>query len=169
VQIGYIMKTRGIDSSFLISIAVGTGALFAALGAYATRFMLRIPAFLTLAIGMLMLGVGIIITASSETYNFILMGAWIQQIGGGIMLPVAINFAVSGVPQLLRGRMSGAWWFFYFVASFSCPLVISFAVKVTDDIFAGTRLIGFGGLSACLVLIVIYFLTRNRTTAAAQS
>lgn len=128
VQIGYIMTGRGINSTLMISVAVGAGAVTSALGALTSRILIDKPRFLVLAAGMLLLGVGIITMATGESFNVILTGALIQQFGGGLMLPVAINFAVSGVPQLLRGRIVGTWWFFYFVATFMCPIIVRSSV-----------------------------------------
>jgi hypothetical protein len=71
------------------------------------------------------MGIGLIVIALGATLPVITAGVVIHQFGGGIMLPTAMNYALSRLPAESQGRGTGVWWSAYFIAQFITPLSVT--------------------------------------------
>jgi MFS family permease len=127
--------------SALASIAVPFGAiLFKLVSKKDTRIQFAVLFFLV--------GLGLIFIGSSINVQTVIAGAWIQQLGGGMAVPVLIAWSLRKVPAEFRGRGMGFWTSGFFLGQFISPLVVSAVKSVTGDLLVA--FIVFGVI--CLVI-----------------
>jgi MFS family permease len=90
--------------------------------------------------------------------------AGINQVGGGMLLPTLLTWAVSRLPFEIRGRGTGIWTATFALGQFACnnaaiPLIMGF----TGGIIATIGVLGW----ACLAAALLALLLRFRATAEA--
>lgn len=123
IQVPFILTERGVDSSALIgrlaSIAMFANPLGALLFALIPwRYVPK------LTLSFLLLSCGFFIISLSATWQPVVAGAFIANLGAGMILPTLITWALSTISPEQRGRGTGAWQAASFLGQFLSPLII---------------------------------------------
>lgn len=125
VELGYLLQLHGITAPSVGSNITGLSLVLGGLGALASRWMTHISFGRVLALAMATIGIGLLVMAGGHGPVIIGVGMTIAELGGGLMLATGCTFAVSIAPPADRGLFSAAWWFFYMLAQFAVPLLMT--------------------------------------------
>jgi len=142
-ELAFVLFGRGIQSPGMIGLTIAIGTLAVPVGTLTSRRLTRMPIGRVLSAAMVLMGIGLIVIALGATLPVITAGSIIHQFGGGIMLPTAMNYALSRLPVESQGRGTGVWWSAYFIAQFLTPLSVT-AVSA-----------GLGTLAAALLAFAV--------------
>jgi MFS family permease len=123
VQLGFLLTQRGYSSPRLIGMGAAISALAFPVGAVIFR-VLRVPVAAKLALSFAFSAAGFFIIALSQSYSVTILGATVNGLGSGIVLPTLITWALSTLPPQVRGRGTGAWQTAMFLGQFISPLII---------------------------------------------
>ena len=154
IQVPFILTERGMTSSSLIgrwaSIAMFANPLGALLFAIIPwRYVSK------LTLSFLLLSCGFFIISLSSAWHPVVAGAFIANLGAGMILPTLITWALTTISPEQRGKGTGAWQAASFLGQFLSPLIIlglkgltgslSVAVLVYAILCCLFGLIAFGG------------------------
>jgi MFS family permease len=113
--------------SAIASIAVPFGAiLFRLISKKNIQFQFAILFFLV--------GLGLVFIGLAFNIQTVVAAAWIQQLGGGMAIPVLIAWSLRKVPAEFRGRGMGFWTSGFFLGQFISPLLVSAVQGLTGDL-----------------------------------
>src|ERR1019366_7715800 len=94
VQLGFLLTQRGYASPRLIGMGAAISALAFPVGAVIFR-VLRVPVAAKLALSFAFSAAGFYIVALSHTYSVTILGATVNGLGCGMVLPTLITWALS--------------------------------------------------------------------------
>jgi MFS family permease len=157
VQHGRIFGDMGANSPARISILVTLASMGTILGGYLfKRFpaasMQSLIAFSLLAYGIAYIGV-----AWAPNVNIGLPLDALGQVGGGILLPTLIAWALGKYAFEHRGRGMGLWGGAFFLGAFVSPPVLSLVGRFAPNFLASVGAVGV----LCLMLAAALYLTRK--------
>jgi MFS family permease len=124
-ELAFVLFGRGFQSPSVIGLTIALGTLAVPVGTLTSRRLTRMPVGRVLAASMVLMGIGLIVIGLGPTLPVIAAGTLVHQFGGGIMLPTAMNYALSRLPPESQGRGTGVWWSAYFIAQFITPLSVT--------------------------------------------
>jgi MFS family permease len=123
VQLGFLLTLRGYSSPKLIGLGSGISSLAVPAGAILFRVLrIRVAGKLALSFGFS--AAGFFILALAHTYAMTIVGAAVNGLGSGIILPCLITWALSTLGPKVRGRGTGAWQSSMFFGQFLSPIII---------------------------------------------
>lgn len=125
VELAFLLKLHGAAAPSIAANVTAISLVLAPLGAMLARKMTHIPVGLVLSISMIAMGMGLVVMAVGRNVPVITAGMVIQQMGGCLMLVTGLAYIISLAGVENRGVYSGTWWFFYMVAQFLTPLLMS--------------------------------------------
>jgi MFS family permease len=164
VQLGFILTERGYSSPRLIGMGAALSSLAVPVGAILFR-VLRIPVGGKLAISFTFSSIGFFVIAYSHSYTPIIIGAAINGVGSGMVLPTLITWALSKLPPEVRGRGTGAWQGSFFFGQFASPLIILGLIRVSGSLSYAVLTYAVLCALAGAVAVVLLF----RTSAASSN
>jgi MFS family permease len=124
-ELAFVLFGRGIQSPSVIGLTIAIGTLAVPVGTLTSRRLTGLPVGRVLSAAIVIMAIGLIVIALGATLPVITAGVIIHQFGGGIMLPTAMNYALSRLPAESQGRGTGVWWSAYFIAQFITPLSVT--------------------------------------------
>jgi MFS family permease len=95
-----------------------------------------------------LIGLGLICIGLAVNIPTVVAGAWIQQLGGGMAIPILIAWGLKNVPPQYRGRGMGFWTSGFFLGQFISPLVVSALRNMTGSLLSTFIVCGI----ICLIL-----------------
>jgi MFS family permease len=158
-ELAFVLFGRGIQSPGIIGLTIAIGTLAVPVGTLTSRRLTRLPVGRVLAAAMVLMGVGLIVIAAGKSLPVMTAGVIVHQFGGGIMLPTAMNYALSRLSPESQGRGTGIWWSAYFIAQFLTPLSVTLMTLSLGTLSAA--LIGFA-VACFLFCLPVLLLTRTR-------
>lgn len=158
-ELAFVLFGRGFQSPGIVGLTIAIGTLAVPVGTLASRRLTHLPVARVLAAAMSLMGAGLIVIALGKSLPAITAGVIVQQFGGGIMLPTAMNYALSQLSPESRGRGTGIWWSAYFIAQFLTP--ISVTVMTTSVGSLPAALVGFA-IACFLFCFPVLLLTRAK-------
>ena len=156
VQHGRIFGDMGVDSPARISILVTIASLGTIVGGYLFKRFSGASMNSMLALSLLAYGLAYIGVAWAPNVNIGLPLDALGQIGGGIMLPTLIAWALGKYAFEHRGRGMGLWGGAFFLGAFVSPPALSLVGQFTPTFLAS---VGAAGV-LCLVLSALLYLLR---------
>lgn len=121
--------------SAIASVAVPIGGLLFRLIAHKSSQFQFACLFALIGIGLIGIGLG----WSIET---VVASAWLQQLGGGMAIPILISWGLSHVPPEFRGRGMGFWTSGFFLGQFISPLIVSAVRGITGSLLSAFIVLG---------------------------
>lgn len=94
----------------------------------------------------------------------LIVGAVLNCLGTGLLLPSLLTIAMSKLDFADRGRGTGLWTASFFIGQFICPLVLIAAKSVLGTLAAA---VGLLGLASVFVAAGLFLTTRRRTAVVA--
>ncbi|MFE6338493.1 MFS transporter [Streptomyces sp. NPDC057798] len=154
VEMSFLMDDLGVESTGMVGAATALASaatvlgsvLFTKLGDHSRR---RLPAlFLLCALGFLLMG-------ATDHLALLIIGAVVNCVGTGLLLPSLLTLALSRLDFADRGRGTGLWTAAFFLGEFLCPLALLAAQGVLGTLASAVLLLGLLTLlmSAALMLL----------------
>ncbi|MGW0598935.1 MFS transporter [Streptomyces sp. NPDC002776] len=154
VEMSFLMDDLGVQSTAMVgavtalaSAATVLGSvIFTKLGDHTRR---RLPAlFLLCAVGFLLMG-------ATDHLALLIIGAVVNCVGTGLLLPSLLTLALSRLDFADRGRGTGLWTAAFFLGEFLCPLALLAAQGMLGTLASAVLLLGLLTLlmSAALMLL----------------
>ncbi|MFD5406156.1 MFS transporter [Streptomyces griseorubiginosus] len=157
VEMSYLLDDLGVKNSGVIGLATAVSSAATVGGAITFARLKRAPApMLPTALGLCAVGFGVMFLAGSAP--LLVVGAVINCVGTGMLLPALLTSAMSRLAFEDRGRGTGLWTAAFFGGEFVCPLVL-LAVESAVGTLAGA--VGVLGLATALVSAGL-FVARHR-------
>jgi MFS family permease len=150
VQLGFLLTERGFASSRLIGFAAAISALATPAGAILFR-VLRIHISAKLALSFALSAAGFFVVAISRSYGMTVVGATINGLGSGIILPALITWALATLPPHVRGRGTGAWQSAMFFGQFISPLIMLALARLLGTLSLGVLAYAIFCSIACVI------------------
>ncbi|HEY8981219.1 MAG TPA: MFS transporter [Streptomyces sp.] len=123
VEMSFLLDDMGVSDTGVIGLATAASSAAVVIGAAVFARGDRSPqAWLPSAFGLSALGFAVIWLAPNPVA--LTVGAVVNCLGSGIMLPSLLTLAMSKLHYADRGRGTGLWTGAFFLGQFLCPLVV---------------------------------------------
>ena len=124
LQMGGFLAARGLTSSAQIGLCIAIASIGNPIGSFSFRY-LRTLRFAPLLAGSTALSAaGLLVAALVPGVPALVIGAFINQLGCGVLCPLTMATVLRLAPIHRRGTSGGSWSSFFFVGQFFSPLVI---------------------------------------------
>lgn len=158
VQHGRIFGDMGVESPARISILVTLASMGTILGGYLFKRLTKASMQAMLSLSLLAYGVAYIGVARAPSVAWGLPLDALGQVGGGILLPTLIAWALGKYAFEHRGRGMGLWGGAFFLGAFVSPPALSIAGQFTPSFLASVGAVG----ALCLLLSAVLYFTRSK-------
>ena len=164
VEMAFLLDDMGVSNSGVIGLATAITSAAIVVGSATFAKAGRSPqAWLPTAFGLCALGFAVVWLAPNPVV--LTLGAVINCLGGGIMLPSLLTLAMSKLEYADRGRGTGLWTGSFFLGQFFCPLV---ALALTSAVGTLANAMGVLALAATAATAALGLVARRRTAAVPE-
>jgi MFS family permease len=125
IQLSFILTERGVTDSKTIGLGCAAAVLFMPLGSVLFK-LVRLPVAGKLTVSFTLSAVGFFVLALSHSFLFTEVGAAINGLGSGMVLPTLITWVLSKLTHEVRARGTGIWQTAVFLGQFLSPLIVLF-------------------------------------------
>ncbi|MFC8593031.1 MFS transporter [Streptomyces atroolivaceus] len=159
VEMSYLLDDLGVDSTGVIGAVTAIASAATVVGSLVftrltDRPRRRLPGlFLLCAAGFLVMG-------TADSLPLLMVGAVLNCVGTGLLLPSLLTLAMSRLDFADRGRGTGLWTAAFFLGEFLCPLVLLGGQEFLGDLASA---VGLLGLVTLLVSAALLPFTRRTT------
>jgi MFS family permease len=160
VQHGRIFGDMGVASPERISVLVTIASLGTVVGGYLFKRLAGVSIALRLASSMALYGLCYLGVAWAPDASIGLPLDALGQVGGGLLLPALIAWALQHYRFEHRGRGMGLWGGAFFLGQFLSPPLVALIGGVAGSFLASVAVIGATCLFVALLLTVSYFMKR---------
>jgi MFS family permease len=160
VEMSYLLDDLGVENSGVIGLATAIASAATVGGAVTFARLKRSPEpMLPAVLAVCSVGFGVMFLAGNAP--LLVVGAVVNCVGTGMLLPALLTSAMSRLAFEDRGRGTGLWMAAFFGGEFVCPLVLLAGESAVGSL-AGA--VGVLGLAAALVAAGLAA-ARRRATA----
>ncbi|WP_405867716.1 MFS transporter [Streptomyces sp. NBC_01515] len=160
VEMSYLLDDLGVENSGVIGLATAIASAATVGGAVTFARLKRSPdPMLPAVLALCAVGFGVMFLAGNAP--LLVVGAVVNCVGTGLLLPALLTSAMSRLAFEDRGRGTGLWMAAFFGGEFICPLVL-LAGKSAVGSLAGA--VGVLGLVAALVAAGLWASRRRAGT-----
>ncbi|MEV6507707.1 MFS transporter [Streptomyces sp. NPDC051642] len=164
VEMSYLLDDLGVENSGVIGLATAIASAATVAGAVTFARLKRSPdPMLPAVLALCAVGFGVMFLAGNAP--LLVIGAVINCMGTGLMLPALLTSAMSRLAYEDRGRGTGLWMAAFFGGEFVCPLVLLGGESAVGSL-AGA--VGVLGLVAALVAAGLWASRRRTATIRPQ-
>ncbi|MFD3373968.1 MULTISPECIES: MFS transporter [unclassified Streptomyces] len=147
VEMAYLLDDLGVENTGVIGMATAIASAATVAGAVTFARLKRSPdPMLPAVLALCAAGFGVVFLAGNAP--LLVVGAVINCLGTGMLLPALLTSAMSRLAFEDRGRGTGLWMAAFFGGEFVCPLVL-LALESAVGSLAGA--VGVLGLAAAVV------------------
>ena len=147
VEMSYLLDDLGVENSGVIGLATAVASAATVGGAVAFARLKRSPDPMLPAV-LALCAAGFAVVFLADSVPLLVVGAVINCLGTGMLLPALLTSAMSRLAFEDRGRGTGLWTAAFFGGEFVCPLVLLAGESAVGSL-AGA--VGVLGLAAALV------------------
>jgi len=160
VEMSYLLDDLGVENSGVIGLATAAASAATVGGAVTFARLKRSPdPMLPAVLALCALGFGVMFLAGNAP--LLVVGAVINCVGTGLLLPALLTSAMSRLGFEDRGRGTGLWMAAFFGGEFVCPLVLLAGESAVGGL-AGA--VGVLGLAAAVVAAGLWASRRRAGT-----
>jgi MFS family permease len=154
VQMPFLLRTIGVESSTAAGIVVAAASLTAAIGsAWFARLRRSNNVLAVYAWAFGVMAAGYALAGLAGSYAGVLAGAAVAGIGVGLFFPNSNLWVLALAPPALRGRLAGGLTSAIFLAQFCSPLLVHPLVAATSLAGAFTIAAAVMGLAAAVLAL----------------
>jgi len=153
VEMSYLLDDLGVTSTGVIGLATAIASAATVGGAILFARLRRSPEpLIPAALAVCAVGFGVMFLAGSAP--LLVIGAVINCVGTGMLLPALLTSAMSRLAFEDRGRGTGLWTAAFFGGEFVCPLILLAGESVVGSLAGAVGVLGVatalvaGGLPA---------------------
>nr|WP_308807645.1 MFS transporter [Pseudoduganella dura] len=162
VQHGRIFADMGVASPERISILATIASMGTVIGGYLFKRFAGVPVNLWLACSLAAYGVCYIGVAWAPNLALGLPLDALGQVGGGLLLPALVTWALAHYGFEHRGRGMGMWGGAFFLGQFLSPPLVTLIGQFTSGFLASVAVIGAACLAAAAAIIAAHRLQSNQ-------
>ncbi|MFE1837786.1 MFS transporter [Streptomyces sviceus] len=163
VEMAFLLDDMGVSNTAVIGLASAGSSAAIVIGAVVFTRSGRSPRdWLPTAFALCTLGFTVIWLAPDPVV--LTLGAVINCLGGGIMLPSLLTLAMSLLDFEDRGRGTGLWTGSFFLGQFICPLVV---LALASAVGTRANALGVLALAGAAATVALGLAARRRRTQAA--
>ncbi|WP_327348309.1 MFS transporter [Streptomyces europaeiscabiei] len=152
-EMSYLLDDLGVESTGVIGLATAGASAATVAGAITFARLKRSPdPMLPAVLAVCAAGFGVMFLADS--IPLMVVGAVINCLGTGMLLPAVLTSAMSRLKYEDRGRGTGLWTSAYFGGCFVCPLVLLAVESVVGTLAGAVGLLGLATAAIALGLLV---------------
>ncbi|WP_406497559.1 MFS transporter [Streptomyces sp. NBC_01604] len=161
VEMSYLLDDLGVTATSAIGLATAIASAATVAGAITFAKLRGAPApRLPLVFALCAAGFAVMWLANSAP--LLIVGAVLNCLGTGLLLPSLLTISMSRLDFADRGRGTGLWTASFFIGQFICPLVLIAAESALGTLAAAVGLLGLASAAVAAGL----FLTARRSAAA---
>lgn len=162
VEMSYLLDDLGVENSGVIGLATAIASAATVGGAITFARLKRSPdPLLPAVLALCAVGFGVMFLAGNAP--LLVVGAVVNCVGTGMLLPALLTSAMSRLSFEDRGRGTGLWMAAFFGGEFVCPLVLLAGEAAVGSLAAA---VGTLGLASALVAAALWATARSRDRAA---
>ena len=162
VEMSFLLDDMGVTNTGVIGLASASSSAAIVIGAIIFTKAGRAPqSWLPTAFGLCAVGFAVVWLAPNPVV--LTLGAVINCLGGGIMLPSLLTLAMSKLDFADRGRGTGLWTGSFFLGQFVCPLVV---LALTSAVGSTANSMGVLALSGAIASAALGLAARRRSPLA---
>jgi MFS family permease len=136
-------------------------------GALVYRWLHRRSIGVLLAIAGALIGLGEIVLGVATDVRGVILGALVQQLGAGMVIPALLAWGQALLPLEQRGRGMGIWATAFFTGTFLCPPLVTWVGSLSGGL--RPAMIAMGLLSFAAALLALLLLRGRRAGIDSQS
>jgi MFS family permease len=146
VHLGYLLNGLGIRSTKTTGLIAGLAAVTKVIGTlvFHRLFIIGFTTSRLLALSCASSGAGLLIVAAGTTINEVALGALINGLGGGLLVPTLLTWNMRTLPLERRGLGTGTWTAFMFLGQFVNPIVVLALAGTAGGRAGAVHIIGLG-------------------------
>lgn len=142
LNIATILANRGAGSSTNVGLVQAATSLAYIAGAFLYRRLHVRTIGTLLGISGGLIGAGMIIIGLTTSYWGAVVGATVQQLGGGMVIPALLAWGQARLPFDQRGRGMGIWATSFFAGAFLCPPILSAVAEAAGGLAPAILMMG---------------------------
>ncbi|WP_327712774.1 MFS transporter [Streptomyces sp. NBC_00464] len=162
VEMSFLLDGLGVDSTGGIGAVTAVASAATVLGSVLFTRLTGRPRH-HLPFVLLLCATGFLLMAMSDSLPLLIVGAVVNCVGTGLLLPSLLTLAMSRLDFADRGRGTGLWTSAFFLGEFACPLILLGGKEALGDLSSAVGALGL----ATLLLSGAPLLLAHRTPAAA--
>ncbi|MFD6171126.1 MFS transporter [Streptomyces coeruleorubidus] len=163
VEMSYLLDDLDVTATSVIGSATAIASAATVAGAIAFAKLRGAPGpRLPLVFALCAAGFAVMWLADSAP--LLIVGAVLNCLGTGLLLPSLLTIAMSRLDFADRGRGTGLWTASFFIGQFICPLVLIAAASALGTLAAA---VGLLGLASAVVAAGLFLTARRRAAAVA--
>ena len=122
LQLGRFLEARGVTSSSTIGLLIALAGLGNPIGSFSFRHLRTAPFAVLLGGSTALSGLGLLLAALWPGAPALVFGAFINQLGCGMLCPLTMAAILRIAPAHRRGASGGGWSTAFFVGQFFSPM-----------------------------------------------
>ncbi|MDX2556453.1 MFS transporter [Streptomyces stelliscabiei] len=163
VEMSYLLDDLDVTATSVIGLATAIASAATVAGAV-TFAKLRGAPGPRLPLVLALCAAGFVVMWLADSAPLLIVGAVLNCLGTGLLLPSLLTIAMSKLDFADRGRGTGLWTASFFIGQFICPLVLIAAKSALGTLAAA---VGLLGLAAAVVAAGLFLTARRRAAAVA--
>ncbi|MDQ0716797.1 MFS family permease [Streptomyces luteogriseus] len=144
VEMSYLLDDLGVESPGVIGVATAIASAATVGGAVTFARLKRSPdPMLPVVLAVCAVGFGVMFLAGNAP--LLVIGAVVNCVGTGMLLPALLTSAMSRLAFEDRGRGTGLWTAAFFGGEFVCPLVLLAGESAVGSLAGAVGVLGLAG------------------------
>ena len=143
LHIARVFDMRGAGSSTSIGLIQAATSIMYIVGALLYRRLHNRSVGQLLGLAALLVGTGQVIIGFGGTWQIVAIGAAVQQLGGGIIIPALLAWGQAILPLEQRARGMGIWATAFFTGTVLCSPFVSLVSQLSGGLLAAMTVLGF--------------------------
>ena len=165
LNVATVLGAQGAGSSTKIGLIQAATSLAYIAGAFLYRGLHTRSIGVLLGLAGALIGIGMVVIGLSTSYEQAAIGATIQQLGGGMVIPALLAWGQAILPFEQRGRGMGIWATAFFAGAFVCPPIVSAIAAASGGLQPAILVMS----AIALVLAAVALIVLRRPPAAAPA
>jgi MFS family permease len=157
VHLSFMLVEVGTQSTNQIGLAYALNSLGIICGTLLFGWVLasRLSVAMQFSAGALLCGLGFVVMGMTRDFQIITLGAVINGVGCGIVLPAMVSWGLRSLPFSRRGFGAGAFTASQFVGYFCSPIIVMSMAAYMGSRFAVIGDIGRGLLLLAVLIFIV--------------
>lgn len=151
LNIARMLDLRGAGSATRIGLIQAATSLAYIAGAFLYRRIHGRPIGQILGLAALLIGFGQFVIGLADSWRLVAVGAAVQQLGGGMIIPALLAWGQAMLPLEQRARGMGIWTTAFFSGTFLCSPMVGAIADRAGGLAAAMLAMGVASLVAALL------------------
>jgi MFS family permease len=165
IQISFLLTARGVTSPAVIGIGSAIANAGVPFGAFVFHRLSGWAINRLLVVSFAIVAAGFYVVSTVADVNMLIAGAFVACFGGGIVMPLMLNWTMVRLPFAQRGRAAGGYMAAFFLGNFLSPLVVAAVAAKAGGLFASIGLLSAVCAGVAVISLILVLLKRGPTEA----